>query len=75
MARLLLGRIYNRVKKAHAGAPSGNSNAEKQCAQFDPIVSDKPKRTADRLAAEHGAVTVTGYGPTDSLPHGTLAGH
>ncbi|MBF0400746.1 MAG: hypothetical protein HQL90_08260 [Magnetococcales bacterium] len=40
--KLLLGRRYNRVKKATAGAPVGNGNAKKQLDQFDPIVSIPP---------------------------------
>ena len=44
---LLLGRRYNRMKKSK-GAPTGNTNAEKQIAQNDPFVS-----TADKLAIEH----------------------
>ena len=50
---LLLGRRYNRAKKAK-GAPAGNSNAAKQIDQFDPVVS-----TADKLAAEHGVSPAT----------------
>ena len=45
---LLLGRRYNRAKKAQ-GAPAGNSNAAKQTDQIDPVVS-----TAEKLATEHG---------------------
>ena len=46
--KLLLGRRYNRVKKAQ-GAPAGNQNAApKQTAQNEPVVS-----TAARLATEH----------------------
>lgn len=50
---LLLGRRYNRAKKA-AGAQAGNSNAEKQKDQIDPVVS-----TAEKLAAEHGVSPAT----------------
>lgn len=50
---LLLGRRYNRAKKAK-GAPAGNSNAAKQIDQFDPVVS-----TAEKLAAEHGVSPAT----------------
>lgn len=51
--RLLLGRRYNRQKKA-VGASSGNTNASKQLDQNDPIVS-----TAEKLAAEHGVSAPT----------------
>ena len=58
--KLLLGRRYNRVKKAHAGAPAGNNNAKNQLAQIEPIDSaDNPKSTADRLAIEHGVSPAT----------------
>lgn len=50
---LILGRKYNRTKKAQ-GAPVGNSNAEKQIAQNEPVVS-----TADKLAAQHGVSPAT----------------
>jgi hypothetical protein len=50
---LILGRLYNRSKKAQ-GAPVGNSNAEKQLAQNEPFVS-----TADKLAAQHGVSPAT----------------
>lgn len=51
--RLLLGRRYNRQKKA-VGAQVGNQNAGKQLDQIDPIVS-----TAEKLAAEHGVSAPT----------------
>ncbi len=45
--RLLLGRRYNRVKKA-AGFQSAGPGRGKTIDQIDPVF------TADRLAAEHG---------------------
>ena len=50
---LLMGRRYNRAKKAQ-GAQAGNSNAEKQKDQIDPVVS-----TAEKLATEHGVSPAT----------------
>lgn len=50
---LLLGRRYNRAKKA-SGGQAGNANADKRIAQIDPFVS-----TADRLATEHGVSPAT----------------
>ena len=50
---LLLGRRYNRAKKAQ-GAQAGNSNAAKQIDQIDPVVS-----TAEKLATEHGVSPAT----------------
>jgi len=43
VASFIRGRMYNRTKKA-MGAPAGNSNAEKQRAQIDPLV---PKKLVD----------------------------
>lgn len=51
--RLLLGRRYNRQKKA-VGASSGNNNASKQLDRNDPFVS-----TAEKLATEHGVSAPT----------------
>ena len=51
---LLLGRRYNRTKRAKAGAPEGNQNAGKQLDQNEPIVS-----TAAKLATEHGVSEAT----------------
>lgn len=45
--RLVLGRRYNRAKKAGPGRPQGST--EKECVQNAPI-----NRTADTLAKEHG---------------------
>ncbi len=46
--KLLLGRRYNRAKKAE-GAPEGNGNASKQLGQNAPV-----ERTSAKLAKEHG---------------------
>lgn len=46
--KLLLGRRYNRLKKAE-GAPKGNDNASKQLGQSVPV-----ERTSAKLAKEHG---------------------
>jgi len=46
--KLLLGRRYNRAKKAE-GAPKGNENASKQPGQSAPV-----ERTSAKLAKEHG---------------------
>lgn len=51
--KLLLGRRYNRTKKAR-GAPIGNNNRTKQMVQSEPIVS-----TAETLAVEHGVSPAT----------------
>ncbi len=45
--KLLLGRLYNRVKKAQ-GAPEGNANRSKQSGQ------NAHFKTAEKLAADHG---------------------
>ena len=50
---LLLGRRYNRAKKAQ-GAPKGNRNRLIQSDQNDHF-----EKTADKLAAEHGVGSVT----------------
>jgi hypothetical protein len=44
--RLIRGRIYNRMKKAH-GAPEGNQNRNIQRDQIEPV-----ERTADKLAEQ-----------------------
>lgn len=68
---LLLGRRYNRVKKApHDGGKGSSRSASGD--QFDPQ-SNAPEKTADRLAVEHGvssasAVTVTIYGSPGRTP-------
>jgi hypothetical protein len=46
--KFLLGRRYNRTKKA-VGAPAGNDNASKQTGQNVTIVS-----TAETLATQYG---------------------
>lgn len=51
--RLLLGRRYNRMKKAQ-GAPQGNKNATKQSSQNGNFV-----KTAERIAQEHGVNQAT----------------
>lgn len=50
---LLLGRCYNRTKKAE-GAPKGNVNASKQLDQNDPVVS-----TAEKLGKQFGVSAPT----------------
>jgi len=50
---LVLGRRYNRAKKAK-GAPVGNNNAEKQIGKSYPIVS-----TAQKLADQYGVTEKT----------------
>lgn len=54
---LLLGRRYNRTKRAKAGAPEGNQNAGKQLDQNEPIVSTNT--AAAKLATEHGVSEAT----------------
>ncbi len=53
MFKNILGRRYNRTKKAQ-GAPAGNANAEKQKDQNDPVDS-----TATKLGKEHGVSPAT----------------
>lgn len=48
--KLLLGRRYNRVKKAHGGD-------RKSSAQIEPLIDGE--KTADRLAVEHGVSAAT----------------
>ena len=46
----MLGKRYEAEKRKQAGAPAGNQNAQKQCAQSGHITG--PNRTAKRIAAE-----------------------
>jgi len=51
---LLLGRRYNRAKKAHGAEPGGRGNQHSVKDQIDPLPS-----TAEKLAAEHGVSPAT----------------